>query len=519
MNVLACAQCGSPNPASAKFCNECAASVVGSGGIAETPAPSPTDRNLPPAFAAVWGFIRGGQTGLRSLLRTTIITVSIVAFVWAVYYASIRLDTYGGFENFSIRWEQPVVCCQFYANLADAMNHGTLDLTKVGLGAGQHTDLQEVDGKVYLPYAPTPAVVLMPLVAVWGLGLTQSNASVFLGAASVGLFYHILRLLGVSRQTKFLLIPFFAFGTQNFFNAATGSLWFYNHTVAAFFLMLGLVFLLRRDNPILPALALGAAALSREATVLAAPAFVYLIIEQRRPGTFSDLPAMLASLVLGRLSSFRHGLKQFLNSVRNLATDKRTVTAVSLFLISLVPFAAITLWYNDVRFGSMFDSGLLRLYDEYEGVPYTAYLATWPSAERFAEFDLRNIPLHLYTIFLMPPSFEPSGTLFKPNEYGTSVLITSSPLAYAIFVKRKDAIKTACWIGLLLVSIPTLTYYAQGWVQFGYRYIADYLPFLMILTAFGFEDNRSPAALRLKIILVFVSIVIGFWGRWWGNYE
>jgi uncharacterized membrane protein len=60
-------------------------------------------------------------------------------------------------------------------------------------------------------------------------------------------------------------------------------------------------------------------------------------------------------------------------------------------------------------------------------------------------------------------------------------------------------------------------YYSQGWVQFGYRYLMDYLPFIMILTALGFEQYKSPRSLWIKIALVVISVAIGFWGRYWGT--
>jgi hypothetical protein len=172
----------------------------------------------------------------------------------------------------------------FYADLANALNHGTLDLSEVGV-APNHPDLfTDTDGEVFLPYQPMPGVLLMPVVAIGGTGLTQLTFSMALGAVNVVLFGYVLRLLNVSRETKLLLIPFLAFGTAHFYSATTGSLWFYNHVTAVFFLLLATIFLLRKDSPILPALCWGAAALSRQPTVLAVPAFLYFMIEQARPG-------------------------------------------------------------------------------------------------------------------------------------------------------------------------------------------------------------------------------------------
>jgi hypothetical protein len=107
--------------------------------------------------------------------------------------------------------------------------------------------------------------------------------------------------------------------------------------------------------------------------------------------------------------------------------------------------------------------------------------------------------------------------MIRPSEFGMSILLTSSPFVYAALVKRRDPLKIACWVALVLVPIPTLMYYSGGWVQFGYRYLMDYLPFIMILTAFGFEDNRSPRSFRLKVALIVLSIAIGFWGRYWAT--
>jgi hypothetical protein len=120
-------------------------------------------------------------------------------------------------------------------------------------------------------------------------------------------------------------------------------------------------------------------------------------------------------------------------------------------------------------------------------------------------------------MFLQGPIFVTDGSMFRPSEFGMSVLLTSSPLVFSFLVRRKDAIKRACWLALILVPIPTLMYYSAGWVQFGYRYMMDYLPFLMILTAFGFDDHKSPTAFRVKVVLVVLSIALGFWGRYWGT--
>ena len=500
MAGVLCSGCGTVNATATKFCIECGTLVSGRA----APAPSALGREPSIASSSPLAFFLEEQAGSRAALRTAVIAVAIFAFAFAGYFLSTHLHPEPGP---SVRWiDTPGRCCMFYADLANAMNHGTFDLTEVGFTTETHPDLLSFEGKIYLPYQPMPAVLLMPVVAIWGAGLTELTFSMLLGAVNVVLFWYILRLLNVSRETKLLLVPFFAFGTAHFYSATTGSLWFYNHIAAVFFLFLAIIFLLRRDSPILPALCLGAAALSRQPVVLAVPAFMYFMIEQRNPGVFARTD------LFGKLGSVPTQLREALGALLN---DRKTLTAIGVFVAVLVPFGLITLWYNEARFGNIFETGLDELYAKYAGVPYTQYLAA--GGERFSQFDVRNIPIHLYTMLLQPPDFSTDGSLFQPSKFGMSVLLTSSPLAFSVLVRRREALKRACWIALALVPIPTLLYYSAGWVQFGYRYMLDYLPFLMILTAFGFDDHQSPKALRIKVALVALSIAIGFWGRYWGT--
>jgi hypothetical protein len=389
----------------------------------------------------------------------------------------------------------------FYTYVAEAMTKGSLDLREAGLTGAEHPDLLVTDdGSVYLPYGPTPALLMVPYVLVFGVSDTaQMVHSMAVGAINVVLFWYILRQLNTNRSTKLLLVPFFAFGTANFYAATTSTLWFYNHVTAVMFLLLAIIFLLRGSHPIIPAAMLGLALLARQPVLLAAPAFMYFYVRQYYPTVFS----------------------------REWLRDGRVLEKLGFFIASLAPFVLILLWYNAVRFGGPFDTGLDEIYDKYNGQIYTIYLKNFGTSERFAEFDVRNVFLHLYTIFLLPPTFEPApfsdpaqwqnSFWLRPSEYGMSVLITSSPFIYAAFVQHRKAIRNMCWLAIPIIAVPTLMYYSQGWVQFGYRYLMDYLPFIMILTALGFEEFRTPRSLWLKIALVVLAVAIGFWGRYWGT--
>lgn len=106
MNGVACAHCGTPNPATAKFCNECAASFVDRAAALETPAARAPGPALPHRFAEVWGFIWEGHAGVPSALLTIFLSLLIFAVAAGGYYSSTRLHTYEG-HIYTVRWAEP----------------------------------------------------------------------------------------------------------------------------------------------------------------------------------------------------------------------------------------------------------------------------------------------------------------------------------------------------------------------------------------------------------------------------
>ncbi len=451
---------------------------------------------------------------LNGAFRAIAIAVAIFAVAFMGYYLSQYLADKDFPASGSVWAKVSGGWCQndttsrdcwykHYVYQAQAMLHGTLDLKEAGVPDYYQDLVRTPEGEAFLPYQPAPAIIMLPFVAIWGTDFSELYFSMIIGAINVALFWYVLRLLGVSRLTKLLLLPFFAFGTVNFYSASTGTLWFYNHVVAVMFLLLAIIFLLRRANPLLPAFFLGAAFMSRQPMILALPFFLYWMVRQTYPRVFT------------------------LETLRQVMRDREMLVKAGMFCAALVPFVGLSLWYNAARFGGVFDTGLSQLYDTYGGVPYSFYLnknfcllrdcASLPSPTRFDTFDLRNIPLHLYTIFLLPPQFVGGRDVFQPSWFGMSVLLTSPAFIFAALVKRDNPLKVACWLAIPLVAIPTLLYYSQGWVQFGYRYLMDYIPFLLMLTALGFEDHQSPTATKWKVALVAVSVIAGFWGRYWGT--
>jgi uncharacterized membrane protein len=70
-------------------------------------------------------------------------------------------------------------------------------------------------------------------------------------------------------------------------------------------------------------------------------------------------------------------------------------------------------------------------------------------------------------------------------------------------------------LAVVAIAFVNLMHFSQGWVQFGYRFSNDFVPFALILVALGIE--RRGGARPLAIALVVASVAINLWGVWAGN--
>ncbi|MBE0481120.1 MAG: hypothetical protein IBX68_09085 [Dehalococcoidia bacterium] len=96
---------------------------------------------------------------------------------------------------------------------------------------------------------------------------------------------------------------------------------------------------------------------------------------------------------------------------------------------------------------------------------------------------------------------------FRPSLMGMGLFFTSPALIYA-FRTRLRGLPLAALASTALVLVPILTYGATGFVQFGYRFSLDVLPFLAILVASGMRYRLD----GFKISIIVLSILINLWG-------
>jgi len=327
--------------------------------------------------------------------------------------------------------------------LADAFLHGR---TWIDLPAGTW-DAVIVDGRAFVPFAPGPAFVLLPLVAAVGPALAASWEPVvnaLLAATGVALCWVLAARVGVARRSdRIWVVVLFGFGTATWWVATRGGVWHTAQLATSILTLWGLIESFGRRRPLLLGLLAGAAFLCRAPLVFALPFWAW-VVWPRQGETGWD-------------------------GGRHPSVLRRWI----LLAVGFLPAGLFALWYNDVRFGSPVESGYAL-----------AALPAFLEAQRAKGlFSPAHLGMNIDYLFLKLPTFISSFPFIKPDWFGMSVLFTSPGLLLAVRADWRDRTSWALLGAALLVLVPSLLYYGGGWLQFGYRYFLDSIPFVMALVA------------------------------------
>jgi hypothetical protein len=174
--------------------------------------------------------------------------------------------------------------------------------------------------------------------------------------------------------------------------------------------------------------------------------------------------------------------------------------------LGLVPALAFFLWYNLDRFGSPWESGYML-----------AALPEWLAAQRDRGlFSLVHVPMNLHYLVTKLPALIPELPFFRPDGLGMSVLFTSPGLLLAVRAPWRDSRSWLLLLAAVLVLIPTLLYYGGGWLQYGYRYFLDSIPFVWALVALGIVHRGTLRWWGWALILF--GAAIGAAGVYWAYH-
>jgi hypothetical protein len=365
--------------------------------------------------------------------------------------------------------------------LADAFLHGR---TWIDLIPGPF-DVIVFNDHIYVPFAPFPAIVLMPLVAAVGAVTAdqwEPGINALLASMVVLLAWWVSGRIGASRlRDRLAMAVLLGFSTQIWWVTTRGGVWHTGHLIATILTLLLLAEMFGRKRAFLMGLLVGTAFLTRAPVAFAAPAVALWVIR-------SDA-----------IDRLRHG------SIgdRIAALPWRQWVYLGL---GLLPAVAFFLWYNLDRFGDPLESGYAM-----------ASLPEWLQNQRnLGLFSLAHVPMNLDYLFWKTPAFTAQFPYYRPDGLGMSVLITSPALLLAIRAPWRDRRSWFLLLAAVLVLIPTLLYYGGGWLQYGYRYFLDSIPFLWALVAMGIASRGS-----LKWwgwLLIGWGVLVGLGGVYWAYH-
>ena len=423
---------------------------------------------------------------------------------------------------------------------ADAFLHGRAWIPYPIVG--QNDWFQDVypisDTQALLPFPPLPAVLLMPLVALYGLDTDQELVAGLLAGIGVGLTFWMLGRLPIGRGSRIVTTVFLAAGTVFWWTAVVGTTWYFAHIVALDLMVLAIGIALGGDR----------GAVDDEAWDDDEAADVAVASDGRlRRWVDAFLPLdgrqVLVGFLFGLAATARLPMivgAPFFVLVGPGGTWQRR--ALSAGLGASIPVLGLFA-YNVATTGHVFHPGYEYQYQREQGYVTLGYHPDW-SIE-----DVRYLPQNLRIAFLTVPDILPQartyalGPLFQPDEpvctepgatrglfdrdcplalphdIGTSLLLTSPAYLLLLPTLRRwgrSRLVTGGIIAIVLIVLLDLAHFSQGWVQWGYRFSNDFAPFALPLVALG-AQGRDGRLRLVAYVLVTLSVLINLWGVIWGS--
>ncbi|MGH2403752.1 MAG: hypothetical protein ACRDGN_04730 [bacterium] len=343
--------------------------------------------------------------------------------------------------------------------MAKAFLAGRVDLLSV---PDYYHDVIRLNGRVYAPFQPLPAILLMPLVAFEGEAARPGRLGQIIAALAVAFFVGALGRLGRPRPVRLFAGLALGLGSVLWSATAIGSTWFFAHTVVTLLLALVVWELAGPARGWVVGVWLAGAWLAR-ATLLPA------------------IPAVAVLLVL------RH------RAARPL---------VGLGLASAAGLAVLAA-YNYARFGNVLEAG------------YGMLSLALPSAITVGQtgyVGLEYVPRQLHTMLFRAPVLLDAWPFLKPDPDGMALVFTSPIIVRVLF--GRDTRRALVWIlPIAAVVLPTLIYFSTGWIQFGYRYSLDWWPFALIVLAYALGERPAAVDYGLLAAAIAMNALGVYWVR------
>ncbi len=367
-----------------------------------------------------------------------------------------------------------------YVFLARKLAEGRLDVDNL---PPRYGDFALWRGHKYLPFGPLPAVLLVPLLPLLNAGMALVFVGYVFTAANVLILYRLLGLIRVADERRHWATLLYFAGTPYLGVTLIGISTYYAHIVATTFLLLAIHEALGKRRWLLVGFFVGLSGACRFTEIFALPFFICM-------------SAAAGGAVSVGLQARR----------RRFETSPGKLSRFAMLFIGLAVPILFLCAYNYARFGNIAETGFGKA---------VLYRDALYEARSAGLFSLAHVPKNVFMMLLQGP--QPIGgdstavlhfPYVEPSPWGMGLFFTSPALLYVFRARIDETLVRACWIATLTLLIPILAYYGIGFLQFGYRYALDFMPFLIILAARGFP---APMTNRARV-LVTVSVLINFWG-------
>jgi hypothetical protein len=321
------------------------------------------------------------------------------------------------------------------------------------------------NGRYWIIEGPVPALLLVPVVAVFGTA-NQTLEAIALCALALCAALALLRNLGLSEPRATLLLAFMFAGTDLWWCSMLGDVWFISHSAAVAFTFLALAEAFGRKRGWLIGLWAALAIGSRFSLVLALPLYLALLLDAKGD------------------------------------RGRRLLGFGAVIGVGLV------LWFarNAAQYGTWQDLGYTLFYQQ----------DVWGQPTG-SPFRLSYLPYEVWSYFFQAPVAaewrqQAVWPFFKCDQRGIALTFTSPALLLAFFAPRRR-LTWLLWATVALVAAPSFFYYLNGWVQFGMRHALDFEPFLLVLMALAIRDRPKLPGWALGLLAW--SCLAGVWGVWY----
>jgi hypothetical protein len=291
----------------------------------------------------------------------------------------------------------------------------------------------------YNSFPPFPSVLLLPQVLIHG---PWANDVAFTCVAAALIPFFFIRLLRRLRAAglhdrgpadEAWLAALLCLGTVLFFSSVQGRVWFTAHVVGVLCAVLYVHASVEAAHPALAGLFLGLAVATRTPMLFMAPLFLFEVWRVER--------ARLARKLIA-------------------------------FAVPLALIGAACAAYNYARFHELTEFG-------------HSYLAVRQQAqmERYGLANVHYLGRNLTVALTLLPELSLRSPFVSISGHGMALWITTPALLLLIWPAQRGPWHRMLWATVACVAIWPLLYQNSGWIQFGYRFILDYIVLLVLLLA------------------------------------